>query len=114
MDDKDAKDKDNPQIHIHHHPQCGRNTQGHAKTTYGCTTDHSMDDKDARIRITPKYTSITTRSVAETPKDMQRQHMDASGRLKDTPDGYTDLAETHGLGLRIFIFLMDVSQMSAY
>ena len=26
------------------------------------------------------------------------QHRDASGRRKDTPDGYTDLAETQILG----------------
>ena len=34
---------------------------------------------------------------------------DASRRLKDTPDGYKDLADTHGLGLWIVIFLADVS-----
>ena len=31
------------------------------------------------------------------------QLRDASGCCKDTPDGYTDLAETHGWGLWIFI-----------
>ena len=37
------------------------------------------------------------------------QDRNASGRLKDIPDGYMDLVETHGWGLRIFIFLADVS-----
>ena len=40
---------------------------------------------------------------------MPGQHRDASGRLKDTTDGITDLADTDGWGLRIFIFLTDVS-----
>ena len=48
-------------------------------------------------------------SAAERPQDMPRQHRDASGRRKDTPDGFTDLADTHGWGLRIFISLVDVS-----
>ena len=52
---------------------------------------------------------MTTRSAAETPQDIQGQHRDASGRLKDAPDGYTDLADTHGWGLWIFISLADVS-----
>ena len=29
-------------------------------------------------------------------QDTPGQHRDASGRCTDTPDGYTDLAETHG------------------
>ena len=52
---------------------------------------------------------MTTRSAAETPQDTPGQHRDASGHLKDAPDGFTDLANTHGWGLRIFIFLADVS-----
>ena len=59
--------------------------------------------------MTSRYSSVTTCSAAETPEDMQRQHRDASGRLKDTLDGHTDLAETHGWGLRIIFS----SQMSA-
>ena len=55
------------------------------------------------------YTSVTTYSATETPQDMQGQHKDASGHFKDTPDGYTDLADTCGWGLRIIIFLVDVS-----
>ena len=46
---------------------------------------------------------------AEAPQDIPGQYRDASGHSKDTPDGYTVLAETHGLGLRIFISLVDVS-----
>ena len=52
---------------------------------------------------------MTTHTAAEAPQGTPGQHRDASGHLKDTPDGYTDLAETHGWGLRIFIFLADVS-----
>ena len=52
---------------------------------------------------------MTTRSAAETLQDTPGQHRDASGRLKDAPDGYTDLAETRGWGLWIFISLTDVS-----
>ena len=59
--------------------------------------------------MTSGYTSVTTRSEAETPQDTPGQHRDASGRIKDTPDGYTDLAEISGGGLRIFISLADVS-----
>ena len=85
---------------------------------YGCVTDHSTDKKDTTrtfrdafhcLRMTPKYTSVTTCSAAEIPQDMLGQHKDASGRLKDTPDGFTDLADTRGWGLRIFILLADVS-----
>ena len=61
------------------------------------------------LQMTPGYTSITTRSVAETLQDMPGQHRDASGRLKDTQDGFTDLADTHRWGLWIFILLSDVS-----
>ena len=52
---------------------------------------------------------MTTRSAEETPQDTPGQHRDASGHLKDTLDGFTDLADTHRLGLQIFIFLADVS-----
>ena len=81
---------------------------------YGCVTDHSTDDKDATRTlgmcfIACGYTSVTTRSVVEASQDMPGQHRDVSGRLKDTPDGYTDIADTHRLGLQIFIFLADVS-----
>ena len=48
-------------------------------------------------------------SAAETPQDTPGQHRDATGCLKDTPDGFTDFVETHGWGLRIFILLSDVS-----
>ena len=57
----------------------------------------------------PQGRSVTTRNAAETPQDIPGQHGDASGRLKDTPDGFTDLADTHRWGLWIFIFLADVS-----
>ena len=40
---------------------------------------------------------------------MPGQHRDALGHIKDAPDGYTDLADTHGWGLLIFILLSDVS-----
>ena len=52
---------------------------------------------------------MTTRSSAETPRDTPGQPRDESGCLRNTPDGYTDIADTHGWGLRIFIFLVDVS-----
>ena len=52
---------------------------------------------------------MTTRSEAETLQDMPGQHRDASGHLKDAPDEYTDLADRHRWGLRMFIFLADVS-----
>ena len=52
---------------------------------------------------------MATRGAAEAPQDIPGQYRDASGCRKDTPDGYTDLAETHGWGLRIFISLTDVS-----
>ena len=37
---------------------------------------------------------MTTRSAAERPQDTPGQHRDASGHLKDTPDGLTDLVDT--------------------
>ena len=52
---------------------------------------------------------MTTHSAAERPQDMPGQHRDASRHLKDTLDGFTDLADTHGWGLRIFISLADIS-----
>ena len=52
---------------------------------------------------------MTTSSVMETPQDTPGQHRDASGCLKDAPDGYTDLVETRRLGLLIFISFADVS-----
>ena len=73
----------------------------------GCHKD--VRDALCCLRMTPRYTSVTTRRAAERPQDMPGQHRDASGRLKDTPDGFTDLADTHGWGLQIFIFLADVS-----
>ena len=51
---------------------------------------------------------MATRCAAEAPQDTPGQYRDASGRRKDTPDGYTDLAETHGWGSRIFISLAGV------
>ena len=51
---------------------------------------------------------MTTHSVAKTAQDMPRQDRDASGHLKDIPDGYTDLVDTHRWGLWIFIFLVDI------
>ena len=52
---------------------------------------------------------MATRSAAEAPQDTPVQYRDASGRRKDTPDGYMDLEETHGWGLWIFTSLADVS-----
>ena len=52
---------------------------------------------------------MTTHSVPETPQDMPGQHRDVSGHLKDALDGYTDLAETCGWDLQIFISLADVN-----
>ena len=52
---------------------------------------------------------MNTSSATERPHDMSVQHRDASGRLNDTLDGFTDLVDTHGWGLRIFISLTDVS-----
>ena len=59
------------------------------------------------LEMTLGYTSVTI-CAAEASQDMPGQHRDVSGHLKDTPDGYTDLADTHRWDLRIFIFLMDV------
>ena len=58
--------------------------------------------------MTPGYTSVTTCSAVAAPQ-APGQHIDASGRRKDMPDGYTDLADTHGWSLQIFIFLVHVS-----
>ena len=71
---------------------------------YGHDTDNSMDDTDARrtlgtfraLRMTSGYTSVTTCSAVETPQNAPGQYIDASGHIKDAPDGYTDLAETRG------------------
>ena len=52
---------------------------------------------------------MTSRSAVETLHDMSGQDKDVPGRLKDTPDGYTDLVDTHGWGLQIIIFLADDS-----
>ena len=52
---------------------------------------------------------MTTRSAVETLQDMPGLHRDVQGCLKDTPDGYTDLTDTRGWGLRIIIFLANVS-----
>ena len=52
---------------------------------------------------------MTTHSAAETTKDKPGQHRNASGRLKEALNRYTDLVETRGWGLRIFISLADVS-----
>ena len=59
--------------------------------------------------MTRGYTSVTTHSAAETLQDMPGHNKDAPGRFKDTPDGYTDLVNTCEGGLRIVIFLADVS-----
>ena len=61
------------------------------------------------LRITSVYSSEATCSAVETPPDTPGQHRDASGCRKDTPDGYMDLTETQGWGLRIFISLADIS-----
>ena len=74
---------------------------------YGCHKD--VRDAFHCLWMTSGYTSVTTRSTAETPQDTPGQHRDASGRLKNAPDGYTDLADTHKWDLRIFISLADVS-----
>ena len=66
------------------------------------------------LRMTSGYTSVTIRSAMETTQDMPLQHRDASGHLKDAPDGYMDLADTHGWGLQIFIFLADVSLLEIF
>ena len=57
---------------------------------------------------------MATRSAAEAPQDTPGQYRDASGRRKDTPNGYTDLVE-------ILLRLMDgvyrsliLSRMLAY
>ena len=52
---------------------------------------------------------MTTHSAMEILRDMPGQHKDAPECLKDTPDGYTDLADTGGWGVQIVIFLADVS-----
>ena len=52
---------------------------------------------------------MATRCATEAPQDTPEQYRDASGRRKDTLDGYTDLVQTHGWGLRIFISLSDIS-----
>ena len=39
---------------------------------------------------------MTTHSAAERPQDSLGQQRDASECLKDTPDGFMDLADTHG------------------
>ena len=81
---------------------------------YGRVTDNSAENRDATrtlgMHCVATDTPVTTRSAAKRPQDTQGQHRDASGRLKDTPDGFTDLADTHGWGLRIFIFLVDVNR----
>ena len=56
------------------------------------------------LQMTSGYTAVTTRNAAKTPQDTPGQHRDASGRIKDVPDGYTEIS---GWGL----FL---SRMSAY
>ena len=67
---------------------------------YGCVTDNSLDNRDALhcLLKTSGYSSVTTLSAAERPPDKPGQHRDASGHLKDTPHGFTDLADTHGWG----------------
>ena len=57
---------------------------------------------------------MATHSVAKAPQDTPGQYRDASGRRKDTLDGYTDLAEifrrlTDGVYGSLFL-----SRMSAY
>ena len=52
---------------------------------------------------------LDTRSAAETLQDMPGHYKDAQGRVKDTLDGYMDLTDISGWGLRIVIFLADVS-----
>ena len=46
--------------------------------------------------------------ATETLQDMQVLHRYPPGCLKDTPDGFTDLADTHRWGLRIQMLLPDV------
>ena len=45
--------------------------------------DNFTDDRDAfrSLQMTSGYTSMTTHSAAETPRDMPGQHRDASGCL---------------------------------
>ena len=62
-----------------------------------------------RFRITRRYMSVTTLSMAETLQDIPGLHRDAPGRLKDTPDIFSDLVDTHRWGLRTIIVLADVS-----
>ena len=77
---------------------------------YGYATKNSTGDKDVtrtfrdafyRLLMTRRYTSVTTRSAAETFPDTSRLHRDPPGSLKDAPDGFTDHADTRGWGLRI-------------
>ena len=55
--------------------------------------------------MTPGHVRDHLQCSENTPE----QHKDAQGHLKDTPDGYKNLAETHRWGLQIVIFLTDVS-----
>ena len=57
------------------------------------------------LGMTRDYTSVTTRSAAETLQDMPGLHRDPQGRVNDAPDGFTDIADSRGL--RIHIFLAD-------
>ena len=61
------------------------------------------------LQMTRRYMSVTTHSAAETLQDMPGLHRDVLGCFKDTPDGYTDLADTREWGLMIVVFLADVS-----
>ena len=70
--------------------------------------DHSTDDKDATRMLGTRFVDCGLPPVHVHDTDMPGQHRDASGRLKDT-SWYTDLVETLGRGLRILIFLADVS-----
>ena len=78
---------------------------------YRRATENSTDDKDAtrnvfcHLRITRGYTSVTTRSAAETRQGYTGMPQD----VKDTPDGFTDLADNRRWGLRIKLFVADVS-----
>ena len=74
---------------------------------YGRAPENCTDDTDAtrmlgthfaHLWITSGYMSVTTHSSAETFQDKPGLHRDAPGRLKVTPDGFADFADSHGRG----------------
>ena len=82
------------------------------RTRHGKLYGRKGCHKDVReafhcLRITLGYTSEA--EAAETLQDKPGLHRDPPGRVKDTPYGFTDLVDTREWGLRIKIFLADVS-----